>query len=126
MAEFIEIMRNAERMCESFHDLKTSTHRCNECPLNQDNTRDNCFVTSSFSRVDFRAAEQAVMEWVAEHPELVYPTWLEWLMEQKILARELAVPFGQTSFSAYLPGENLHKKIPEETARILEIEPKEG
>ena len=71
MAQFIEVMRQAKRMCESFSDV-----HCRECPI-CDAKMIECGITVT-SGMDCEEVERRVMQWAAEHPEPVYPTWREW------------------------------------------------
>lgn len=71
MAEFIEVMRQAKRMCEAFDD-----GHCRECPVG-DAKMIECGITVT-SEMDCEEVEHRVMQWAAEHPEPVYPSWNEW------------------------------------------------
>ena len=69
MSEFTDVMRQAKRMCKAQED-------CESCPLwNPDNFFCN-LDTTCYS--DDSVIESIVMQWAAEHPETVYPTWDEW------------------------------------------------
>lgn len=70
MGEFIDVMRQAKMMCESFSD------GCRECPIG-DADELECGITVT-SWMDCEEVERRVMQWAAEHPEPVYPTWREW------------------------------------------------
>lgn len=67
MAEFIEVMRQAKRMCEAFSD-----GHCSECPIG-DTKELECGITVT-SEMDCEEVERRVMQWAEEHPEPVYPT----------------------------------------------------
>lgn len=71
MAQFSEVMRQARRMCESFSD-----GHCSECPVGNADVLE-CGITVT-SEMDCKDVERLVMQWAAEHPEPVYPTWREW------------------------------------------------
>lgn len=71
MAQFTEVMRQARRMCESFRD-----GHCSECPIGDANVLE-CGIAIT-SEMDCEEVERRVMQWAAEHPEPVYPTWREW------------------------------------------------
>jgi len=70
MAEFQEVMRQAERMCKA-HD------ECECCPIKEemDDLGEKCPFCGA---LDVAAVEQKIMGWVAENPEPRYPTWQEW------------------------------------------------
>ena len=70
MAEFIEVMRQAKRMCEEQQNIDC----CVRCPIN----KNGCMVAADAEYVDYADAEQKIMHWAAEHPEPLYPTWNEW------------------------------------------------
>lgn len=71
MAEFIEVMRQARRMCEAFND-----GHCRECPVG-DAKMIECGITAT-SEMECEEVERRVMQWAAAHPELEYPSWNEW------------------------------------------------
>lgn len=69
MSEFTEIMRQARRMCETFCDA------CSKCPIGNAKALE-CGITAT-SEMDCKEVERRVMQWAAEHPEPVYPSWEE-------------------------------------------------
>ena len=69
MAEFVEVMRQAERMCRAQED-------CDECPVC--NALDCVCVIADLIELDLEKMENIVMRWAAENPEPRYPTWAEW------------------------------------------------
>ena len=71
MAQFSEVMKQAKRMCKAFSD-----GHCSECPIG-DAKMIECGITVT-SGMDCEEVERRVMQWAAEHPEQVYPTWREW------------------------------------------------
>ena len=79
MAEFTEVMRQAKRMCSSFGE-----GCCDDCPLNSaiqvdtDCYRNLCICVAGGFEEAYKLIEERVMQWAAEHPEPVYPTWREW------------------------------------------------
>ena len=69
MAEFMEFMKQAKRMCEAQED-------CEECPIFPE-----CGGTGIISWDDADEAEtieHKVMDWAAANPEPRFPTWEEW------------------------------------------------
>ena len=70
MAKFTEVMRQARRMCETFCD-----GNCSKCPIGNAKALE-CGITPT-SEMDCKEAERRVMQWAAEHPEPVYPSWEE-------------------------------------------------
>lgn len=81
MAEYREIVEQFERMCEHYEN-------CDGCPLqpigklNKEKDRSDCMEWSFKSPKDF---QYKVMGWAVEHPELVYPTWIEWLKSMGVV-----------------------------------------
>ena len=71
MDKFIEVMKQAKRMCKTFSD-----GHCSECPIGDANALE-CGITVT-SEMDCKEVERRVMQWAAKHPEPVYPTWDEW------------------------------------------------
>ena len=68
--EFQEFLRQYRRMCSSY----TQSVACPIFSVSQSCER--CLVTMCQKPAMF---ELMVMEWAAEHPEPVYPTWKEWM-----------------------------------------------
>jgi hypothetical protein len=62
-----------------------------------------------------KTIEGFVMAWAANHPEPVYPTWVEWLRQMGV------VPSEQKCFHSWLLDQ-----IPAEVAQKLGLEPKYG
>lgn len=73
MAEFAEIMKHAKRMCNKY------CVSCKECPLDNSDCVTHWDGWTVENMLNF---ERIVMEWAAAHPEPVYPSWCDWLMEQ--------------------------------------------
>ena len=70
MAEFQEVMRQAVRMCKAHVG-------CIECPF-CNITGGKCPIwISRFTNLTSEDAERIIMQWSAEHPEHVYPSWQE-------------------------------------------------
>lgn len=67
MAEFVEVMKQKARMCESYHC-------CSDCGLHHERngTDMDCrdFITHKA-----KEAEKIIAEWAAEHSEPKYPSW---------------------------------------------------
>lgn len=84
MAEFVEVMKQKVRMCD------TIPH-CKDCRLSSYNnsTRLHCNV---FSKKHAKEAEKIIMEWAAAHPEPVYPMWDEWWKQTFSDAVERSAP----------------------------------
>lgn len=108
MAEFQEVMRKFDRMCKAHAG-------CVDCPLAIKGPVETKCSTSSFVE-EPEYIEREIMSWAAEHPEPVYPTWREYLMD-------LILPNSPSgNFATFL----LEQHIPADIAQKLGIEPKEG
>lgn len=70
MAEFVEVMRQARRIClENPGD-------CDGCPLRDDDgLACRFYIDREYIYDD--TTERIVLKWAAEHPEPVYPSWEE-------------------------------------------------
>lgn len=71
MAEFVEVMKMARRICNNMKD-------CEDCPIYSDH--DECCKFNEmayFSDYDLSIFEEVIMEWDANYPEPRYPTWEE-------------------------------------------------
>ena len=106
MAEFVDVFRQFSRMCKA-------NVGCFNCPLNNsDSVSDECTV-DAFAK-DPERIEREVMKWAAEHPEPVYPTWVEWFRQIGVVEPT------QKCFHDWLL-----KPIPADIAQKLGITPKE-
>ena len=104
MAEFQEVMEQWRRFCKSHN-------HCGECEFDG---KGICDLTD----IPYADIELRIMAWAAEHPEPVYPTWIDWLVDQGLI-------FVTSNTYAF----NFLKAtdpIPADIAQKLGIEPKEG
>lgn len=67
MAQFIEVMRQAKRMCSVHGGI--CSYRC--CPLANGET---CRLNVELDGEDYNELERIIMDWAAKHPEPVYPS----------------------------------------------------
>lgn len=105
MATFSEVVRQFRRRCKE---------GCANCPLTKQ--QDNCWEYAAKNPAVF---EEWVMDWAKAHPEPVYPTWIEWLREMKIVGSGFSVVPLSINDSIYA-------QIPEDIAKKLGLKPKEG
>nr|DAH18757.1 MAG TPA: hypothetical protein [Caudoviricetes sp.] len=70
MAEFTEVMRQAKRLCAAHDSMCASSN----CPLDNEEV-DACRLLPDHDGEDYNELERIIMDWAAEHPEPVYPTW---------------------------------------------------
>lgn len=107
VAEFQEVMKQRNRMCKKYWTSRS----CHGCPIAEEvQAYEGC------SLIDFdpKRYEELVLQWAAEHPEPVYPTWAEYL----------------TSIGVYPKGWEIYQTplksgIPADIAQKLGLEPKE-
>ena len=117
MAKFAQTMKDWRRMCETFSTEDDDC--CNGCPimsLDYDVTGCDAIFSDWAKNADWRVVEAVIGMWANEHPEPVYPKWVEWLEEQGVLDKRNGLVFMQ---AAYEP-------ISADIAQRLGIEPKEG
>lgn len=109
MAEFVDVLRQFDRMCKA-------NAGCFNCPLHDpDGVSDRCSIGAFIN--DSERIEREVMSWAAEHPEPVYPTIAKYLEQFGITIRRdgtLEADF----FKANEP-------MSETLAKKLGLEPKE-
>lgn len=137
MADFSVVMRNMARMCKAY--WPDGDDECmQDCPLYSTwcLNMDNDYPQFNRSQLEMGQVEAAVIEWAAENPEPVYPTWYEWL-------HSLSIAKFDTSHEAWALGEKYRETskdvpgvwvltnfakapIPADIAQKLGIEPKEG
>jgi len=111
MAEYVEVMKQKKRMCNSTLCCKCDIfHLCGE-----DISNCSQFISNNPSE-----AEKIIMTWAAEHPEPVYPTWMEWLTVVGAIPKAISwdEPLVEAVYDA------LQEPIPAELAEKLEIDPK--
>lgn len=66
MAEFVEIMKQAHRLC--------GTTSCHRCPIVGE--YGVCLINPT-AQGDYLKAERYITDWANAHPEPQYPSWLE-------------------------------------------------
>lgn len=73
MAEFVEVMRQAHRMCDAYD--------CDHCPITYESVLRALASDKDLTYAVIKKFESKVMQWAKEHPEPQYPTWEEWKKE---------------------------------------------
>lgn len=119
MADFVQTMNDWRRMCK-YYDEKTGNNSCDFCPLNGCNA-----IYEDDGNTDYSDIEEKVAAWAAEHPEPVYPTWKEWLEEQRVVVHFDSVNEKGKKVKWELTNKS-NCPIPADIAQKLGIEPKEG
>ena len=115
MAEFQEVTKFWRRMCSSM-DGNDPYKKCERCPLGEEHICS--FEISDIQDDELHRVEEKIMAWAAEHPEPVYPTWLEWLSDMGLIVKN-----GDAYAFHFI---RATKHIPSDIAEKLGIEPKEG
>lgn len=111
MAEFVQMIKDWSRMCLSFKS-------CGDCPMMDEDGRAHILCSEGGIRSAVpEVQEDVIIKWAAEHPEPVYPTWVEFLK-----AYETGEPKSDFDF-VYWMGTT---SIPADIAQKLGIQPKEG
>ena len=109
MADFVQIMMDWGRMCKD--------RNCGACNLAGICNTD----PESRTYKEIVKIENVVTEWVAEHPEPVYPTWREWLIEQGVIQMVESVGHDDLIPSMML---SVDEPIPADIAEKLGLQPK--
>lgn len=127
MAEFQEVMRQLNRLCSAHENCYDEDN----CPMQAmgccGSIGNHCSEPLQAKRI-----EKTVMQWAAEHPELVYPTWGEWLELEHIVNPIPTVLYetGQLTINQDESNQYLLKAyyynspIPDDIAKKLGLEPK--
>ena len=83
MADFVQVMKDWRRMCETIqseNQQKSSDGWCIGCPI-----QGNCVIDSEIKYTCDNVLAmigERIQSWAAENPEPQYPTWTEWLSKQ--------------------------------------------
>ena len=108
MAEFNEVIHHFKRMCKYYQHNNKCWQECPMDGINISQCREIMFNEPKLIE------KTIILPWVKDHPELVYPTWVEYFRKIGI------IPNGQKLFHDFLM-----KPIPDEIAQKLGIEPME-
>ena len=71
MEQFVEVMKQARRLCAAHGSICTDSN----CPLDNGEA---CRLNIDLDGEDYNDLERIIMDWSAEHPEPVYPSWYEY------------------------------------------------
>lgn len=117
MAEFVQTMKDWRRLCDA-HTGDGDV--CQRCPLGK--VTNGC-VAIYEDEMDYAGIEREVERWAAEHPEPVYPTWREWLLEMGVYRKRILCD-GVAQIETDMLKEC--SPIPANIAEKLGLKPKEG
>lgn len=113
MSEFSEVMRQWVRARKAINENELS-----------------CWPLEMFTDDYIANIEKEVMEWAAEHPEPVYPTWREYLTSIGVIPEAVILQTENDEFNTFWRWDEAcaltNKRIPADIAEKLGIEPKKG
>lgn len=110
MAEFQEVMNEFKRMCWHYQRRQECPKPCPMSGVNISQCRKIAFEKPEVT-------EKTVMDWAAENPEPVYPTWNEWLHTTPFIKTEFT-DMGQKKCFMW------DEPIPSDMARKLGVPPR--
>jgi len=87
MAEFVDVMHDWSRMCKHFWSGDPTVECSEECPLKEIWCPYMNEPVMDAGKLNAEKLESVVTEWAAEHPEPVYPTWLDWLSVEGLVIK---------------------------------------
>ena len=121
MADFVQTMKDWRRMCKVYTVFK---HECEGCPLENiaEHACGAIFEPEFADVVNWQKLEGFVGKWATEHPELVYPTWGDWLAEIGLISWQNN---GDVVNSVMVPTFKMCKHIPADIAEKMGIKPKD-
>lgn len=118
MAEFQEVIKQANRLCE----IGMLGSKCDECPLHVLGNGCGMVIGSAMAAKDI---ESIVMEWAKNNPEPRNPTWAEWQSRDFPTAHSYFKLCHFGFCGCHLECEKhtdcMHWTIPEDIARKLHI-----
>lgn len=117
MAEFIKVMKVWRRMCVAAGEVNGEDEACDNCPLKDFNC--TAIFEDECDKADWSEVERKVTKWAAEHPEPVYPTWGEYIVNSLPQLREVGC--NQYQFVSVFWGTPIQAEI----AQKLGLQPKE-
>ena len=113
MATFTEVMKQWKRMCVGTN--------CEECPICLAGcSKTLCYEGSLLGFKDVEEIEKIIILWSAENPEMVYPSWGEWLRTTAFLKTRVAENGMERIRFCW------DDPIPADIAKKLGIQPKEA
>lgn len=118
MAEFQEVCKQWRRMCAH----GSEDYACADCKMYSSVDQSVCRGIPDKDKT--KIIEGFVMQWAAEHPEPVYPTFGEWLEKQGIVKLVNGNRYEEDGRKVYMLLESVENQIPADIAEKLGIEPK--
>ena len=118
MAEFQEVLQQWKRMCDAVGQ------DCDRCPIEGSPCQ---YI--HFGILDLKFNERKIMQWATEHPEPVYPNWIDWLMSESVIPTNYMADNSTDSgvrAGMFYVTSKAFEPIPADIAQKLGIEPKEA
>lgn len=134
MTHFSQVMHDWKRMCDKM-DKTHGEEACSYCPIFHTDTIAGCcdaIYEDLAANIDWDKVASIVEAWATEHPEPVYPTWAEWLIEQGLAEHKTVFSHEYHADALYVTdfdtalNKAVHKPIPANIAEKLGLKPKEG
>ena len=99
MAEFIEVMNGVQKLCNYLHEnrYKFNSYVCDACEEKFPSTYEFCrYSCRALSLETLKSTETEVQQFLKDHPDPVYPTWIDWLRDNasKPIAKDIAKKLG--------------------------------
>ena len=121
MADFVQTMKDWRRMCKAYTTDNDSC--CEGCPVVDFHEHGCGAIFEMEDSTDWKRYADTIKAWAAEHPEPVYPTWVEWLVDSGVFPQKMST-IPSVAFNTIR--DSLSVEIPADIAEKLGIEPKEG
>lgn len=126
MAEFLEVMKQRKRMCTKYEGGGIcQSIDYNMCPLKGHDLC--CRPLTNIDINKIQEGEVIIMKWAAEHPEPVYPSWIDWLMSEGVIPTNYMVANSTDSgvrAGTFYVTSKAFEPIPVDIAQKLGLQPK--
>lgn len=113
--EICDFLKSWKRMCKSM----TEMDGCEDCPIVRNTHGARC-GDMPCEMQDVESIAREVEKWAAEHPDLVYPNWNQWLVSIGVIPKEI----DNSQYRAIIDL-GLIKPIPADIAEKLGVKPKD-
>lgn len=128
MSEFTKTMQDWRRMCNAFVK-QYDNDCCKYCKLDH---LKSCGAIWEIEEGTYGNIAETVDAWAAENPGPVYPTWAEWMAEQRLAEYKGRVIHERRENGNYVTkveavlSKAAYKPIPADIAEKLGLKPKGG
>lgn len=125
MSDFVQVMKDWRRLCETIQSENQQTSSggwCKGCPV-----QGVCVIDTEIKDTTDKGLAmigERIQSWAAENPEPVYPSWGEWLHNLHVVGVHATCAPEQ---NIYYPIVGMfNTPIPADIAEKLGLKPKEG